>query len=322
MEQKPTVDAAGGAAAGESPAGARRPPRRAGARQRMLRSTAVLPGLVTILNGLAGFGAIHFATKDALGAPGALGNLRFAAWLIFAAMVCDMLDGRLARMTRRTSDFGGQLDSLCDAISFGAAPAMLMMRTVVVALREGMIGFVPSVPSVERLVWCIAAVYMACAVLRLARFNVENDPDESAHMDFRGLPTPGAATVVASFVLLLEHLVNIEAGWLGSPWLKGWLATTPALAAVGVALPAVTLAAALLMVSRFQYAHLVNKYIRGKRPFGYLVKLVILLLVGLLEPFVVTAAAATAYALSGPVGAVWRRGRAGRGRAQAGEVGQ
>jgi len=310
MPREPTID--------DGPDDGARPPRARWlgprARRRMLRSTSVLPGLVTMLNGLAGFGAIHFATKDALGTAGGLGNLRFAAWLIFGAMVCDMLDGRLARMTRRTTDFGGQLDSLCDVISFGVAPGMLMLRTVIAALRAGMIGFVPSVPAVERVVWCIAAVYVVCAVLRLARFNVENDPDASAHRVFRGLPSPGAAAAVAALVLLLEHMVNIEAGWLGSPWLKGWLATAPALATVGIALPAVTLAVALLMVSRFPYAHLVNQYILGRRPFGYLVKLVLLLLVGLLEPFVVTALVATAYALSGAVSAAWQHVRVARGR--------
>ena len=84
---------------------------------------------------MSGFAAIHFATKDALGEatlaqPGLAG-----AYCIFLAMFFDMLDGRVARMTRRTTDFGGQLDSLCDVISFGAAPAMLMLRTVVMVVR-------------------------------------------------------------------------------------------------------------------------------------------------------------------------------------------
>ena len=158
-------------------------PRRFGrARRRILRSTAVLPSLFTISNGLAGFGAIHFATKAVLTLDARLENLAIAAWLLVAAMICDMLDGRVARMTRMTSDFGGQLDSLCDAISFGVAPAIMMLRAVVALLGE--VSVVPHVVALERTVWCVAAIYMACAVLRLARFNVENEPDESAHMDF------------------------------------------------------------------------------------------------------------------------------------------
>jgi len=276
------------------------PPRRR-PRRRILRSTAALPALFTIANGLAGLGAVHFATKDALGAA-ELGNLALAAWLIFLAMLFDMLDGRLARMTRRTSDFGGQLDSLCDVISFGVAPAMLMLRTVVTVLRGQMqrLAFLPETlkhPAVvERVIWCVAAVYAACAVLRLARFNVENEPDESAHLDFRGLPSPGAAATVAGLVLLFNRLAQVDRGWRSSVW---------ALLTVSLALPVVTLLCGLLMVSRFRYAHIINQYIRGRRPFSYLVKMVILLVAALLEPFVTMVVVTVAYTLSGPLS--WMR---------------
>jgi len=272
-------------------------PKRPG--KRILQSTSVLPGLFTIANGLAGFASIHFATKDALG-EATLANLSAAAWLIFVAMGFDMLDGRVARMTRRTSDFGGQLDSLCDVISFGAAPAMLMVRVEVMALRgqiEGL-AFVPHGLGVERVVWCVAAAYLACGALRLARFNVENVPDESGHFYFRGLPIPGAAATVAAMVLLLDRLAGIQQGWRSSPWL---------LAAVGTTLPVVTLLVAMLMVSRFTYTHVVNHYIRGTRPFNYLVKLVIIALAAMVEPYLTLAGVTLAYAFSGPVGAIARR---------------
>ncbi len=101
-------------------------------RRRKLRATAVLPASFTLLNGLFGFAAIHYAVKHPLGVgfaePQVLANLQIAAWLLFAAMFCDMLDGRVARMTHVTSDFGGQLDSMCDIISFGVAPAMQTRR--------------------------------------------------------------------------------------------------------------------------------------------------------------------------------------------------
>jgi CDP-diacylglycerol--serine O-phosphatidyltransferase len=227
-------------------------------------------------------------------------------------MFCDMIDGRLARFARLTSDFGAQLDSMCDVISFGIAPAILMVRTVMGAAHgQAETGFVFARFSgigLERLLWCLGAVYVAGAAMRLARFNVENAPDESAHMEFRGLPSPGAAAAVATLVLLFVHLENItRGGWLFGPWL---LSTTTRIseamaAAIGVLLPLVTLATGLLMVSRFRYAHVVNQYIRGKRPFSYLVKVVVLGLLALLEPYLALAGAAVVYALSAPLAAAW-----------------
>jgi len=271
---------------------------RSRAGRQILRSTAILPSFVTVLNALAGLGAIHYATKEAIGSltPAALSNLSTAAWLLGLAMLFDMLDGRLARMTRRTSDFGGQLDSLCDAISFGVAPAVLMLRTVTPILAK--ISDLGHDWHLERIVWSIAGVYLACAVLRLARFNVENEPDESAHMDFRGLPTPGAAAAVAALVLLFERLTRMAL----APEL---LERTWFLAVWGAAITLVTLAGGLLMVSRFKYVHLVNHYVRGRKPFSYLVKLVLLVLALYWQPLVTLALGTNAYALSGPARSAW-----------------
>ena len=292
---------------------ARRRARLERGRRTILKTTAVLPSLFTIANGLLGFTAIHLATRCGIeGDPHLLG---IAAWLLFAAMLCDMLDGRLARFARRTSDFGGQLDSLCDVISFGVAPAVLMLRTVMGAIQGhvGKMAFLSRLTDVgiERILWCAAAVYVAGAAMRLARFNVENEPDESAHMEFRGLPSPGAAAAVATLVLLFDHLQHInEGGWLFGPWLLGrsdrlamWLC-----AAISLILPVITLTAGLLMVSRFRYAHVVNQYVHGKRPFSYLVKVVVIGLVALvLEPFLAVACGALVYTLGAPVSATWRR---------------
>ncbi|MCD4823358.1 MAG: phosphatidylcholine/phosphatidylserine synthase [Phycisphaerae bacterium] len=269
-------------------------------RLRILRSTAVLPAAFTLLNGLAGFAAIHFATKHDLGASlnpdtaagaAALFNLNVAAMLLFVAMICDMLDGRLARMTRTTSDFGAQLDSLCDMISFGVAPAVLAVRCSISILREQSQNL-----PVERAIWCIAGIYIACAALRLARFNVETDQDEAAHMDFRGLPSPGAAGMLMAMVLLFVNLIEKNYAWLPADDL---------LLGMSVTLPILTLAAALLMVSRFRYPHIVNQYIRGRKPFSYLVKLVIIILAACIQPFITLAAVALIYTFSGPVRACW-----------------
>lgn len=269
--------------------------------------------MFTLSNGLLGFMAIYLATRTAIdGEPALLG---ISAWLLFAAMICDMLDGRVARFTRKTSDFGAQLDSMCDVISFGVAPPILMIRTVMGAVH-GQITKVPllwrlSDVGVERVLWLIGGIYVAGAVLRLARFNVENEPDESAHMSFRGLPSPGAAAAVATMVLLFDHLMHLkDDGWGGAwPAMLG-ADTAPWVAAViSLALPLVTLAVGLLMVSGFRYPHLVNQYIRGRKPFGYLIKLILLIAAAMLEPFLTMAAAATAYALTPALTATFHRTR-------------
>ena len=197
----------------------------------------------------------------------------------------------------RLDDFGGLLDCLCDAVCFGAAPAILMTRTVVMVIRNLDIS---KYLQVERVVWSVGAIYLACTVMRLAKFNVENEPDESAHMDFCGLPSPGAAGVVASLVLLFARLTEIMPDWHDTPWF---------LITVSAVLPAMTLTAALLMVSNIRYAHLVNHWIRGRRPLSYLLKLVVVVL-ALVLAFTITAAVfANLYALSGVGLAVWRRFR-------------
>lgn len=274
------------------------------ARQLILRSTAILPSLFTLANGLMGFGAIHFATKEGLLVAGtdspavSLANLAVAVWMLFGAMVADMLDGRIARMTRQTTDFGAQLDSLCDVISFGVAPALMMIRMAVVALRTGDMPFVPAGQLTERVLWCVGGLYVACAVLRLARFNVENKPDAAAHMGFHGLPSPGAAATVAGLILLFTHLHE-----LSDPFSRALLGV------VALCTPLATFGVALLMVSPFRYVHVVNHYIHGRRPVSYLVRVVLLGLAVVLWPFITLGVVMIAYALSGLTGALWRRVR-------------
>lgn len=270
-------------------------------RFRILRATAVLPAMFTLLNGMAGFAAIHFAAKDGFGTPlddAAISNLQIGALLLFVAMLCDMLDGRVARMTRSTSEFGAQLDSLCDMISFGVAPALLTLRTSIAILRE-QIDYLP----IERIVWCAAAVYVSCAALRLARFNVETEQDESAHMDFRGLPTPGAAACLATMLLLLCDLLERSA-------VRSWLNTDVLQITMSILLPTIMLAVGLLMVSRIRYPHIVNQYIRGKRPFSYLVKLLLFGLGMVLAPAIAAAVVTLLYVAGSPIRAGWRLIRA------------
>jgi CDP-diacylglycerol--serine O-phosphatidyltransferase len=185
-----------------------------------------------------------------------------AAYLIFMAMVFDALDGRLARFARHTTDFGGQLDSLADVISFGAAPAFIMLHLFKTEGPDLQIIF-------SRLVWAIGAMYMSCAAIRLARFNVSNEHGEQHHYSFLGLPSPGAAGAVAGLVLMQQELRHESFAFL-----HDFLASSCV-----VLMPFVVLATGLLMVSHLRYPHLVNRYMRGRRSIG---RLIMVLGIGLL----------------------------------------
>jgi CDP-diacylglycerol--serine O-phosphatidyltransferase len=236
-----------------------------GKRQR-LKYIAVLPSLITLMNGLFGFMAVGYASRG-FGMEGLIFNrpgltfFALAGYMVFFAMVADMLDGRVARWSNTTSSFGGQLDSLCDAISFGVAPAFLMVKVVEVRLRllhaenPVLAGFI------GKTVFFAAAVYVCCAVVRLARFNVENQDDESAHMSFSGLPSPAAAGTIVSLVIFQQDLLpkiadRTEAIFRISETVIVW------------GLPVVAFLAGLLMVSRVRYPHVLNQYLRGKKAFS------------------------------------------------------
>ncbi len=153
------------------------------------RGMFVLPSLFTLGCLFCGF----FGIVQAM-------NLRFdvAAALIFAAMIMDSLDGRVARMTGTQTAFGAELDSLADMVSFGAAPALIIYEW---SLR--------TLPS-NRLAMAVAFVYAACAALRLARFNVQIGTIDKRF--FNGLPSPAAAAIVAGFVWLIDdHRIDGKA---------------------------------------------------------------------------------------------------------------
>jgi CDP-diacylglycerol--serine O-phosphatidyltransferase len=226
-------------------------------RRPRLKHITILPSLVTILNGVCGFAAIVFASKGATLGLGLYSYFAMSGYMILLAMIADMLDGRLARMHQSTSSFGGQLDSLCDIISFGVAPAFLMLKVFEYKL-SGFEGINPATETfLERFIWAAAAGYISCAAIRLARFNVENEEDESAHMSFVGLPSPAAAGVIVSLVILHQEIL-------------------PSLNIIIYALPFCALGTAVLMVSRIQYPHILNQYLRGKKPFSFLIRVLLL----------------------------------------------
>ncbi len=217
-------------------------------RRQRLKNITILPSLVTILNGICGFAAIVFASKS---------EFNMACYIILLAMIADMLDGRLARMSQNTSSFGGQLDSLCDVVSFGAAPAFLMLKILESELELDSLDD----NFFQRFIWLAAAAYLSCAIIRLARFNVENQEDESAHMSFVGLPTPAAAGVVVSLILFYQEYKEAFS----------------MLKIIIFALPFIALGMAILMVSRLRYPHVLNQYLRGKKTFTQLIKALLLL---------------------------------------------
>jgi CDP-diacylglycerol--serine O-phosphatidyltransferase len=292
------------------------------------RGVALLPALFTLGNCLCGFASIHYASRESVSIPDSreASPYAIAGYFIFAAMLFDMFDGFVARLTRSASDFGAELDSLADMVSFGVAPAFLSIQLITDLLHK-----TPGVKTLDipgpfsddawgRFFWIIAAIYVSCTAMRLARFNVINKHEVSSHMNFRGMPSPGAAAVVASTIIFFEtlyaprHVIPFNV----SPGVLDMLRSVfPYL------LPIVVLIAALLMVSRFAYTHLINRFLRGRKKFRDVVLYLCLILFILIEPQIVALVAIYIYALSAPC--VWlfrlatRRGppSAGAGAADA-----
>jgi CDP-diacylglycerol---serine O-phosphatidyltransferase len=257
---------------------------------RPIRTIAVFPTLLTLGNLICGFFAVVVAAR--IEKPGPVienidmvdtTNVMLSGCLIFVAMVFDGLDGYVARLARITSDFGAQLDSLCDVVSFGVAPGFLLVKMC------------PQFTLVHnQAVWIIAAAFAACAALRLARFNVETS-DEDDHLFFSGLPSPAAAAAVAGFAIMFYTLRQ------NSNDLKDWTDN-----ALQMVLPFFGLLVALLMVSRIRYPHVTNRVLRGQRSFAHVVSVVfffvaIILLGGYAVPI-----AACAFVFYGPVNLAWR----------------
>jgi CDP-diacylglycerol--serine O-phosphatidyltransferase len=220
-----------------------------------VRKVAIIPTLLTLGNAVCGFAAVAMAGKiDGTGTTE--GYFALSGWLIIGAMLFDALDGHVARLSRTASKFGAELDSLCDGVSFGAAPAFLL-------LRMGP-GWEPR-PVVHQLLAGIATLYLVCALLRLARFNVENLPEVDGPKRFRGLPSPGAAGCIASLAILRGTQDGTLSG-IDFGILRGSIEVAATLGALLVA---------LLMVSRVPYPHVTKQILRGRRPFTHLVQLIV-----------------------------------------------
>ena len=205
-----------------------------------------LPNLMTAGNLFCGFAAClrcieaNFITRKAADLvtdfpPEAIAHYREAVWYIFGAMAFDALDGRLARMGGRESLFGAEFDSLADIVSFGLAPALMVFFLIVrpaggdqtLLSAGGLIGF----------------IYLLCAAMRLARFNVITHPllqrpgTKPSSKDFVGLPVPAAAGTVGALMLFLLNLIEHD----------------KSLQSMALGLPLLLLLVAVLMVSTVRY---------------------------------------------------------------------
>ena len=221
----------------------------------------LLPNLLTTGALFAGFYAVVAAMR---------GDFESAPLAIFAAMVLDGMDGRIARMTNTSSKFGAEYDSLADMVSFGVAPALVMFSW---ALGElGKFG------------WSAAFIYVACAALRLARFNTQIDTADKNY--FTGLASPAAAAIIASTVWVCHDL-----GWVGEQ--------LPQEVAFLVAV--LTAVVGLLMIANFPYYSFKDVDFRGRVPFVAMIVLILVISLVTLNPPSMFLLAFLAYAASGPV---------------------
>jgi len=233
----------------------------------------LLPNLFTTAALFAGFYAIIAAMR---------GDFENAAVAIFLAMVLDGLDGRIARLTNTSSKFGAEYDSLADMVSFGVAPALVIFSWALDGL--GKFG------------WSAAFIYVACAALRLARFNTQIDTADKNY--FTGLASPAAAAILASTVWVCHDL--------------GWVGTALPLE-LSVLVGVLTATVGFLMIANFPYYSFKGIDFRGRVPFVVMIAVVLIFGLITLDPPSILLAGFLIYALSGPVMQWVKRRRSRRG---------
>ncbi len=230
----------------------------------------LLPNLFTTATLFGGFYAIVAAMN---------GRFSDAALGIFAAMVADALDGRVARLTNTQSSFGKEYDSLADMVSFGLAAALVMyLYSLQHLANDASLG--------GKLGWLAAFVYVACTALRLARFNVNASLD-GGKGDFFGLPSPSAAALMAGFVWIADDFQ-----------LSGDVLRWPAVV--------LTLAAGALMVSNVRYPSFKQIKVAERVPFVYLLIMLGIMVLVAFDPPRVLGAVFVSYALAGPIMTILR----------------
>lgn len=223
------------------------------------RGIYLLPNLFTTAALFCGFYAIVASIN---------GLFETASIAIFVAMLLDGIDGRVARLTNTESDFGAEFDSLADMVSFGLAPALVM--------------YLWTLSSLGKIGWLVAFIYVACAALRLARFNTQVSHSDKNY--FQGLASPSAAGIVVGLV------------WNGEQF-KEYL-SMPVLQTVALVL---TFFAGILMVSNIRYHSFKGINWREKVPFVTILMVVFILVFVSTAPSVMLFAIFFSYTLSGPV---------------------
>jgi CDP-diacylglycerol---serine O-phosphatidyltransferase len=228
----------------------------------------LLPNLFTTAAMLAGYFAIISAFS---------GRYTQGAVAVFIAALLDGIDGRVARLTNTQSDFGVQYDSLSDLVSFGLAPSLVMYSWALADLK--IYG-----PLVGKIGWAAAFVYAACAAMRLARFNTQVGIVDKRY--FQGLASPAAAALMMSFVWTMEH-------------------HDVAAADVAFIALAVTLVAAILMVSRIRYWSFKTMPATEKVPFVFAPIAMGIIVLLVIHPQYLLLSIAGVYVLSGPLITLW-----------------
>jgi len=223
------------------------------------RGIYLLPNLFTTSALFCGFYAVVSSINE---------KFEVAAIAIFIAMILDGVDGRVARLTNTQSDFGAEFDSLADMVSFGLAPALVV--------------YLWALSSFGKIGWVVAFVYVACAALRLARFNTQASTSDKNY--FQGLASPAAAAIVAGLV------------WNGS-LMQQYLSQS----AMNMLALVLTLFAGLLMVSNVRYHSFKGINWRTKVPFTTILLIVLALVFVPAAPEQLLFAGFFIYALSGPV---------------------
>ena len=223
------------------------------------RGIYLLPNLFTTAALFCGFYAIVASIN---------GKFETAAIAIFVSMLLDGIDGRVARLTNTQSDFGAEFDSLADMVSFGLAPALII--------------YLWTLSSLGKIGWVVSFVYVACAALRLARFNTQASHSDKNY--FQGLASPAAAAIVAGLI------------WNGE-WIKQYL-PMPTLQIVALV---TTLFAGLLMVSNVRYHSFKGINWRSKVPFATILMIVLAMVFVSAAPEQLLFGIFFVYALSGPV---------------------
>jgi CDP-diacylglycerol--serine O-phosphatidyltransferase len=226
-----------------------------------MRGIYLLPNLFTVAAIFAGFYAIIASMK---------GHYEYAAIAIFVAVILDGLDGRIARLVHAQSEFGGQLDSLSDMVSFGVAPALVMYTWSLAVMGK---------PG-----WLAAFIYAVCTALRLARFNIQAKKIDKRY--FQGLATPAAAAFVASII-----------------WVCSVYDITGEAVAVGMIVVAIVLG--LLKVSTIRYRSFKDLDIRNKVPFIAILMAVLIIVLISFDPPDILLILTFIYVISGPIGTLW-----------------